>query len=292
MGLLYDRKIELNLYFSGTMTTVKDLHVSFSVTVTQDKEPNQATITIYNLSPTTRAQMSAGLLGVELIAGYGNDASMIFKGSWDPLVSSVIHTRTGADWETTIETGEGLKEYTGSFFDRTYPAGTLIQRIVKDVAGSLGLPIINDYLGTEAIAYARTYSGRSVDILTDVLKGLGLGFIWSIQNGTLEIRPEGVPLRKNAEAVLLTPRTGLIGPAVLTETGIEVECFLNPAIRPGKLIKVEGPIKTPAGVIAALQKLGAPPPASGVYRVVSATYSGDNFGADFSTRAEGVSYAP
>ena len=118
MSVLFDRKVELHVYLDVVKYVIRDLHMSFDVLATRDSKPNTAKITVYNLSETTRGLFNELTTGIELWAGYGDNLGMIFRGSWDSKTSIYRHKQTGPDWVTEIETGDGLKEFQNTFFEK------------------------------------------------------------------------------------------------------------------------------------------------------------------------------
>jgi len=283
MTLLFDRKVELHVFVGGQKHIIRDLHMTFDVLATRDSKPNTAKIVVFNLSETSRNLFSESTKGIEFWAGYGEDLGMIFRGSWDPDTSVINHAQRGTTWETHIETGDGLKEFHNTFFDKSYTAGTDVKTILTDVAKSMGLPVLLDYDGNDTITSGIALSGKA----GHVLDGLCLEYHlrWSIQHGTVEIvEPDGTP-RSEATAVLLTPDTGLVGRPTITKNGLECESLLLYTIKPTRLIKLDpASIDTNLGNKQDAIKSGIKPTAYGVYIVDQIQYTGDNMGGKFNCK--------
>jgi hypothetical protein len=287
MGMLFDRKCELHIFVGAMMHKIKGLHMAFDITATSESKPNTAKIKVFNLSASTRSLISTDLKGLEFWAGYGEDVGMIFRGSYDPEVSTIRHVKSGADWETEIEIGDGSKEFSSTFFDRSYPAGTPVVQIFNDVTRSMGLPIVMEFTDAVVLSSSAVFTGRASKVLDGLCSEYACS--WSIQHGVVEVVPfTGTP-KADSAATLLSPSTGLVGTPTFTEDGLEVKTLLMFTLKPTRLIKID-----PVGVETRMKKLTdavkekkkktAPPilpRSSGVYRIDRIQYSGDNMGGDF-----------
>lgn len=280
MSLLFDRKVELHVFLASEKYIIKNLHMSFDILATRDSKPNTAQITVFNLSETTRSLFSKETTGIEFWAGYGDDIGMIFRGSWDKDVSIFRHRKEGTDWLTEIETGDGLKEFQNTYFDKSYSAGTPATTIVKDITKAMGLPVIFDWTNTKTLVSGAMFSGKAKDVLDDL--ATEYGFEWSSQHGSINVVDEGATMKSDPTAVVLSPDTGLVGRPVITKSGLEVTSLMLATIKPMRLIKLD-----PATVVTNLGgkqeeiKSGIKPSASGVYRVDRIRYHGNNFGGEF-----------
>lgn len=105
----FGRKIELLIADAGGHALdLSGFRVVFKVTKTAAEQPNQAQITIYNLSDeTSRRIISGTLTRIVLSAGYEENCAIIFDGN----IISATHVRNGADFVTTIDAGDGDQAY-------------------------------------------------------------------------------------------------------------------------------------------------------------------------------------
>ena len=280
MTLLFDRKIELHVFLELEKYVIKDLHVAFDILATRDSKPNTAKITVINLSESTRNLFSEETTGIEFWAGYGDDLGMIFRGGWHKETSIFKHYQDGQNWMTDIETGDGLKEYQDTYFDRSYSKGTLITLVLTDIAAAMGLPVVNDFIGLDALNSGAVFSGKAHSVLDDLANEYK--FAWSIQHGSVEIVSPGMPPLSDAVAVLLSPDTGLVGRPTITKDGLEVNTLMMATIKPTRLIMVNpATVLTQLGSKQDAIKSGIKSNASGVYIVDRIRYHGDNFGGSF-----------
>jgi hypothetical protein len=290
MTLLFDPKLELTVFTTGNQAiTIKDLHMEFDVTATVDSKPNQAKIKVHNLSTSTRNLMSDKHQGIEFLAGYGDDVSIIFRGT----TTNVLHQKVGTGWETVIYSGDGQKEFSENFFSQSYPAGTPVKRIIQDVSAAMGYSAGADVvLETDTLLKGASYSGRAKDVMDEVTKDFD--YTWAVQWGSLEVLDSSGFLGNVATAVLLRADTGMLGsPTLIDRTdrnkkivGVRVTSLLNPAIRPGRLIEIQA--QSNATTLGSLNKSVAPKTdANGVYICKIVEYQGNNFGGEFIVNVEG-----
>jgi hypothetical protein len=212
--------------------------VAFRVDKSISGQPNKATIDIWNLSATHRGVFKDEFSRVRLEAGYlgelGADGNVgiIFDGH----VREVVHRRQGTDIITHLECGDGDKGIRQGTINKTLEPGAS----VKDVIGSI-IEVMEDVaegvlLGLEdALPFDRPVilSGPVTRELDKV--GRTLGVHWSIQDGALEIIPGASAIN---DIVLISQETGMIGVPSITDTGVTVECLLNPQIRANRMVRV------------------------------------------------------
>ena len=107
----------------------------------------------------------------------------------------------------------------------------------------------------------RVLCGDSREILNRVARNNQAD--WSIQDGNLIFLPKDKVL--NAEAVLLSQETGMIGSPEQTDDGLELSCLLNPALQIGGLVEVQSIIEH----------------FNGEYKIIKLAHSGDGLGGDW-----------
>jgi len=280
MTLLFDRKVELHVFLELEKYVIKDLDMSFDILATRDSAPNTAQITVYNLSESTRNLFSEETTGIEFWAGYGDDLGMIFRGSWDKDISIFKHSQVGADWVTEIETGDGLKEFQNTYFDKSYGQGTLVTQILQDVTAAMGLPVVLTFVEVSLLNSGAVFSGKAKDILDDLADQYN--FQWSIQHGSVEVLEKYLPPPSDAVAVLLAPDTGLVGRPTVTKEGLELTTLMLATIKPTRLVAVNpATVLTQLGSKQDAIKSGIKTNATGVYLVDRIRYHGDNMGGPF-----------
>jgi hypothetical protein len=225
---------------------IEQLRVSFEVTRDLEPEPNNATITIYNLAETTRAEMQDDTrsLRVRLDVGYDGNLARIFDGDARRVTSRF----EGPDVVTKIEAGDGERAFRNARFSRSYPKGTDAKQIVKDLAGSMGLKVptsAQDVIAGKEFPSGAAIHGPSEASMRTTLKRYGLGY--SVQDGQLQILGEG-EARADA-AFVIDESTGLIGsPELGLEEGeygqpgkVRLSCrvLVYPGIVPGSRLSLD-----------------------------------------------------
>lgn len=243
MTVLFKRAATLNVH--GKL--LEGLHFDFRVSRTLKPEPNTADFTIYNLAPENRRflQTQKGGVTVMLHAGYASDSKLplIFFGQ----LREVTTVRDGADWVTTLSTGDGDKARKSPIGFSLGP-GASFEAAVKKTVESMGLHAGNI---TKDIAQGKFgdaskelvegftsfgFGGPELDKLLD-----SAGLEGSIQNGELQILKKNASL--NTSAVVLSDKTGLVGSPELgldnlIRTQAKVRTLLNSEVVPGRIVHV------------------------------------------------------
>ena len=293
MGLLFDRKVELHLFTStDEVIFVNDYDISFEVFSTSASEPNTAKITIHGLSEDQRSLFGPDLTYLELWAGYEDDYGMIFRGSWDERDtkkksgSKATHTKLGPTWQTDIVTGDGLKEVQLAFFNRSYPAGTLLSKVMMDIFDTFGLPVLFEFSRVETFLHAATFTGRASKILDDL--AWSFKFDWSVQHGSVIVTERDEPSQTLGLATVLSHSSGLVGNPIVTADGIECKTMMLHTIKPKGLVEitdqeVPGEIENLASRVKGKKAKGLRSEISnaGIYVVDEITYYGNNRGGEY-----------
>lgn len=118
------------------LTISDDFDMSFEVPFDDDAEPNEASITIYNLSQSTISKLKPDK-EISITAGYGSDTGVIFSG----VISTVKTKWEDIDKVTTITAidSEDLSER--DLESISFNAGVKASYVLKTLVGKLGLPI-------------------------------------------------------------------------------------------------------------------------------------------------------
>ena len=118
----------------GVTIDSTELDLEFTIKFDDDLEPNDAEITVYNLTNNTINQFKYHS-EISIEAGYEGDTGVIFKG----YVTKVATKHEGADKVTTIKCLDDISNRTIS--EITYTAGTSASYILKDLLNRTGIPI-------------------------------------------------------------------------------------------------------------------------------------------------------
>jgi hypothetical protein len=212
-----------------------DIDCRFSVKKTASSTPNDIDLTLYNLAPDTRGLFEKRKTAMMIEAGY--DGRLVKIASGEILRAS--STLEGVDWETKVEAADGMTAY-GAVISETLAPDTTEEAAVRAIAKKLGLPV-KSISGLDGKKYGngRVLSGPARFQLDSICKTRGLR--WSIQDGYLVVFPIGATASANptADAVLLTPSTGMIGSPEKTDRGYKVRSLMQGQIVPGMPVKIK-----------------------------------------------------
>jgi hypothetical protein len=289
---LFDRRFSLTV---GTLE-VSDFKCHFRIEKTLKPEPNKALVEIWNLHPEHRALLGElapgkkirvghkkgktapklmGRVPVRLEAGYtGPGTDLIYLGDLRTVDTEI----SGADWITSISSGDGERAYRTSRINQTFQPKTPVSVALKKVVAALGLgqgnlnqilPTLSLQGGSKLLVGGLVMSGPAVRALTDLCRSADVE--WSIQDGVLQFQDLNTAL--SGEAVYLSPDTGLIGSPSVDSAGVlKCKCLMMPQIRLGRIVVLE----------AAEIK--------GQFRVEGLVYEGDTHGDDWTIELTGRRY--
>lgn len=255
---------------------VTGLRVTFKVSKSLKKEPNTLDLKVYNLSADTRSRMQRTGAKVLLVAGYVDNAAVIFAGD----ARRIDHAPDGADMVTSIDCGDGEQAYRFARFSKSFAPGAPISEVITAASKALGINAgnLSEQLAagpyqkdSRAFAHGYTAHGRASAELDRLLTAYGLS--WSIQDGALQVLRGAQPAQ--GSAVLLTSTTGLVGSPSFTTpekpgapVRLRFKALLQPTIRCGGVIDVRSLT------------------VRGQFRVESLSYAGDTHGSDWFTEGE------
>jgi len=291
-NVLFNRELRVEIFSeSGTVRLIEGLHISFTATLRSRGNPNEATISVYNLAPDTRNALRVDGVGVRLFGGYNGKSDKIFEGT---IITPVTNPDDAVNMVTEIYSGDGYRNLNRSFFSKSYASGTLLKVILRDVAGTLGLPFDIDSRVVDGISILR---GRSFDSKTKrALNDLSrdFNFNWRINFGVLNIGVVDEADRTSPTAIALNANTGLIGTPTVkferykgdTRRRVVAPSLLNAGLRPGRLVEIESK-KAVIEYDKKFKNNRSEISTDGVYLIDEVTHSGDNFGGDFDSEVTG-----
>lgn len=258
MSRLYDRTIRVTLirrptgfigsnpqFFDviGNATEMEGMRITFEVQKHLAKEPNKATIKVFNLSQHTRAEIEKGGMAVKLHAGYEDNLRLLFTGD---LRRGFSQREGPTDIVTTMQVADGAEAYKHARISRSYKPPTTILRVLQDLAKTLDLELPAELLASQdlkqAVTDGVTAHGPTRDVLTSFLAEHGYG--WSIQNGQLQVLRDG-DLRPG-EVFLINQDNGLVDIPERTvpekqggKSEIKFNTLLYPELVPGASARLE-----------------------------------------------------
>ena len=199
-------------------------------------KPNEASVTISNLSTATISLLEAPGQVMQIYAGI-DYVGQLFIGSVQPR--RVITDNNEPERSTVISASDGQRLWRDTTVSKGYPINTAVATVVKDL---LALAELQGFtLGSGSVfppdvfpsgwAFAGSWRTALDEILTP------RGFYWTVQDRVVYVIAEGGVLPGNTP--LLSPSTGLVGSPKRTDKGCNIESTLDPAIRPGGRVQVQ-----------------------------------------------------
>lgn len=117
---------------------ITDLRILFNLEKDIFGLPNIGKVSIYNLSPASRAKIENEYIKLILIAGYKGNEKVLFTGD----ILYIYHRRDGqGNVVTEFFMGDGFRSYSGSFFNKTLAPNVSKKEIFDSVANSFNFPL-------------------------------------------------------------------------------------------------------------------------------------------------------
>ena len=209
---------------------------SAGILKTENTEPNEVEITVYNLNADSRSFMARPGTTIEIDAGYKQTHGIIFRGQIDNCTNT--HNRN--DWETKITALDGARAARSAKISQTFKSGTqhtaifnaLVSELTKQIepdvpaltAGNIDLSIVSG-----SIIRPVSLSGLAFERLSQLCRSWGLH--WYVVDGALHIVKSNLSI--NSDLIELNKKSGLIGRPEQTETGYKVMSLLRHEFQPG-----------------------------------------------------------
>lgn len=254
---------------------INDLRMSFEVNKTDQKSPNTAKITIYNLSRSSANEMGRIKNKVIIRAGYEDEGGLksLFFGD----LTRSNFKKSGTETMLEIEAVDGRLNLSETIISIGLAGDTPVQTVVEQILRFFTIPLAAPLnLPRKLYKYGYSFIGKAKDALTEALRYVG--YFWTIINEQLFIFQDGRSLSRSG--LFLTPTTGLINiPETLTDsdkqtdpseapTRWKVTCLLFPQLSPGAEFEIQSKVLS-AGLT-----------------VESSSFKGDNYEGDFITVVE------
>jgi hypothetical protein len=220
---------------TGLFFTEEDMEGS--IKSYKGSKPNEATITIHNLSEAKIAQLEAPNQVLHILAGETVPGSLFIG---DIAKRGVVTKNSLPNRQTTITAKDGRRTYRDLNVSRAYPPNTPIANVVNDLATLATLPPNSLALSPSnvtvpgAFPAGWSFQGKWRQALAEIL--LPLGFYYSIQGKVLYILSEASTAPGNVP--LISPATGLDGSPTRTDKGCNFKSKLNPEIVAGRGVQV------------------------------------------------------
>ena len=204
------------------------LRIKFEITKTIYHTPNQALITIYNLTQAHEQAIDKEYNDLILIAGYQGQERVVFRGN----IKFTHFYGDGLDRYAEINAGDGDKDFRNALVNFTLAAGhddeDTIDNLLTSFQATTKGHVHGKHIARKRIR-GRTYSGSARDVLNTIEREND-GH-WSIQDGVLNLVPVDSVLP--SEAIVVSSDNGLLGPPEVNDPGITIRTMLEPRIVPG-----------------------------------------------------------
>lgn len=244
--------IEQQVQFGARLPILK---IRFDITKTNNREPNKAELSIWNLQEQNRAKLQEKDLEVIIEAGYLEERNQIFKGD----IETTTIGRSSVDWITTLELGDGSKQMQSSRINQSFRGPQTPGEMLKKVASALGLDTGNLNEKAGGISVLKEFiqnvilSGKVTDVIDDIASSMGLNF--SVQDKSLQFLSKGEVLP--GPEIPLQAATGLIGSPSVGEKGVVTAVsLLNGRYKPGVGMRIKSLVVSGSFVVQKVQHVG------------------------------------
>lgn len=250
------------------------LRIVFKVVKTDQKEPNTAEVSVYNLSASSRAKLKQKGVRLVLEAGYaGTGIAQLFVGD----TRTTDHVREGADFKTLLKAGDAERSIRYARASLSFARGATVADVVKGCTAAMGLALGNTTSQlpklSKVLYQGWTAHGAASSELERILATVGYGY--SVQDGSVQILAPGEALTLAIPDV--TPQSGLIGSP---EMGAPEKKGKAPSLHYRELLR---PQARPGGRAHVKSERY-----DGIFRSRKVTHDGDTRGGNWYTDHEAV----
>lgn len=231
--MYFNRQVLFRVLVKGKIIEIRDLRIKFDIKKSRSREQNKASIEIYNLNETTRANIKDEGVTVELFAGYANDVGLIFRGD----IREVFHKKNNADMVTTVTAGDGDNALRNSNINLTLPADASLKEQVELLAEKLEGIKKGKIVGIEGLEgnkRATTFVGSVREELDRL--AVKYDFAYTVENHVFN-------LVRNRQSMglgeVISVESGMIEAPIATDKGVDVKTLLNNNLKCNTLFRLE-----------------------------------------------------
>lgn len=285
MSIQYDRQLSAVVATdAGQGIDFANFRCIFEIRRGDTQTPNTGVLRILNLNDSTANAISqAEFTKLTIKAGYPGNFGQIFTGNIKQQRKGRI---SQLDTYVEITAGDGDQAYNFSTINVSLPAGTqptAVQKALLDAMKPYG--ITQGYapnFPTNALPRGQVLFGSTKDIIRKFAEIHQCS--WSIQDDKLVF----IPLTSyiSGDVVTVSPDTGLLGSPEQIAGGISMRMLLNPSIKVGSAIKLQGAtvnqfqfsLNQSSQAQNTLIKTSNQISSSGLYYVMNVSHNGDTRG--------------
>lgn len=246
--MMYNRFLELVFVKSGIKlggcnlfngyTIDHPLRIDATCSMKSDSVPNDAQITITNLSPQTAKELLVEGESIELWAGYAPQGRERFVGKvFSGQIRSAITNKDGVNRQTVIHIGEGDKAHAHAKVKKKIPKGSYKGQVdaAADAFAEKGIKKGDIKVDDKQVGRTLTFNGESArEILNDV--AYSTDSVWMIIDGKLHMHKRDDFMGDTG--YVITPENGLLGNPVFNDDGVSIKTLLIHDLRPSMKIGV------------------------------------------------------
>ncbi|EBE8217191.1 hypothetical protein GV936_00565 [Salmonella enterica] len=203
--MAYGRQFEITVNCTdGETIHITDVDVDFSSVRDDEKEPNEAELTMWGLTPKTQNAIAQAGSTVSVAAGYIDEGMFtLFQGE---LISAVT-IKPNEVYGLKMKIYEALIPFRASVTSRTFRKGQNLREAVLLVASDMGLGC-QVSKAAAALVLPKNISGVALsrDVLNSLCKPVNA--TWSIQYQSIVVTAGDSVLNG---AAIFSPETGLLG---------------------------------------------------------------------------------
>ncbi|ECD4287958.1 hypothetical protein E0X61_18985 [Salmonella enterica subsp. enterica serovar Potsdam] len=203
--MAYGRQFEITVNCTdGEMIHITDVDVDFSSVRDDEKEPNEAELTMWGLTPQTQNAIAQAGSTVSVAAGYIDEGMFtLFQGE---LISAVT-IKPNEVYGLKMKIYEALIPFRASVTSRIFRKGQNLREAVLLVASDMGLGC-QVSKAAAALVLPKNISGVALsrDVLNSLCKPVNA--TWSIQYQSIVVTAGDSVLNG---AAIFSPETGLLG---------------------------------------------------------------------------------
>ncbi len=292
---LFNRKIQVRITDSKSVITIENLRIQYEIVKTISKEPNTATVKIYNLTDDIQNQIKGSAQDIEIIVGYEDNMALLFKGNIKFVYKSTLDA---VDKVLEIDAGDGHHDYKNAIVNVSLSKNSNDDDIINQCTSSLTRSSRGKIteLQNNKRTRGKVISAPTRNVLDDVARKNGCN--WSTQDGKLTmVKNDGVI----DNSVFVISAKQLLEQPTEQEKSLRIKTMLNPYCRINSLIKIDNSlileahqdinqVQTNKAKHKKEQQAKFKKSHSGQYKVIKHTASGDTHGNDWFSTLEVVSY--
>lgn len=203
--MAYGRQFEITVNCTdGETIHITDVDVDFSSVRDDEKEPNEADLTVWGLTPQTQNAIAQAGSTVSVAAGYIDEGMFtLFQGE---LISAVT-IKPNEVYGLKMKIYEALIPFRASVTSRTFKKGQNLKEAVSLVASDMGLGCqVSKAAATLVLPKNVSGVALSRDVLTSLCKPVNA--TWSLQFQSIVVTAGDSVLTGSA---IFSPETGLLG---------------------------------------------------------------------------------